>query len=326
MLAVEVSDASQVAAARRCASGIAASSGFDVERAGQVALAASELSTNLLKHGGGGQLLVNADDNRLELLALDRGKGIADLTACLADGYSTVGTLGAGLGAVKRLAQEFGVAAWPGLGTAVLAIISRDASPLDTSPAPCGLVVAKTGEEVAGDAWSSHRDASGITVFVVDGLGHGIEAARAANEAVTQFQHSRQEPPAEIIASVHRAMRHTRGGAVAVARLQWESATVTYAGLGNITGVVVSPASPARRMVSHAGIAGHNARKIQAFEYPCPDGLLIMHSDGVGTRWTLSRYPELIRMHPLLVAGVLYRDFARGSDDATIAVSRTACP
>jgi anti-sigma regulatory factor (Ser/Thr protein kinase) len=326
MFAVEVSDPSQVAEARRCASGAATSSGFDAVRVGQVALVATELSTNLLKHADGGQLLVNADDARLELLALDRGNGIADLAACLADGYSTAGTRGAGLGAVRRLAQEFGVATWPGLGSAVLAIISRDATPLDTSASPCGLVIAKPGEDVAGDAWSSHRDAAGVTVFVVDGLGHGAEAAMAANAAVTQFQQSRQAPPAEIIAAVHRAMRHTRGGAVAVARLEWESATITYSGLGNIVGVVASAGGPPRRMVSHAGIAGHNARKIQSFEYPCPNGLLIMHSDGVATSWTLNRYPGLIEAHPLLVAGVLYRDFARGHDDATIAVSRTASP
>jgi anti-sigma regulatory factor (Ser/Thr protein kinase) len=326
MFSVEVSDPSQVAEARRRASGAATASGFDLVRTGQVALAATELSTNLIKHGKGGQLLVNADDDRLELLALDRGEGIADLAACLADGYSTAGTRGAGLGAVQRLAQEFEVAAWPGLGTAVLAIISRDATPGDTSAAPRGLVIAMPGEDVAGDAWSSYQDATGITVFVVDGLGHGTEAAMAANAAVNQFERSWQEPPAEIIAAVHRAMRHTRGGAVAVARLDWESATVTYAGLGNISGVVVGSSGPARRLVSHPGIAGHNARKIQAFEYPCPDGMLIMHSDGVATSWTLDRYPGLIKAHPLLVAGVLYRDFARGRDDTTIAVSRTGHP
>jgi anti-sigma regulatory factor (Ser/Thr protein kinase) len=327
MFSVEVSDASQVAEARRRASGAAEFSGFDTVRTGQVALAATELATNLIKHGNGGRLLVNADhDDRLELLALDRGRGIADLAACMADGYSTAGTRGAGLGAVRRLAQEFEVASWPGLGTAVLVSISRDAAPLDTSTAPCGVVIAKPGEETAGDAWSSYGDAAGITVFVVDGLGHGAEAALAASAAVNQFQQSRQEPPAEIIAAVHRAMRHTRGGAVAVARLDWESATVSYAGVGNIAGVVVSAAGQERRMVSLPGIAGHNARKIQAFEYPCPDGVLIMHSDGVATSWTLNRYPGLIQAHPLLVAGVLYRDFARGRDDATISVSRTRRP
>jgi hypothetical protein len=77
-------------------------------------------------------------------------------------------------------------------------------------------------------------------------------------------------------------------------------------------------------MVSHNGTAGHNARKIQAFDYPCGrHGLLLMHSDGVGSGWSLPAYPGLARMHPLLVAGVLYRDFARGRDDATVVAART---
>jgi anti-sigma regulatory factor (Ser/Thr protein kinase) len=324
MFSVEVSDASQVAEARRRASGAAASSGFDDVRTGQVALAATELSTNLLKHGNGGRLLVNADDSRLELLALDRGPGMDDIASCMADGYSTAGTRGAGLGAVRRLAHDFGVVSWPGLGTAVLATITRDPLPAASSPTcVSGLVLAKPGEVVSGDAWSSYVDGAGVTLFVVDGLGHGTEAAVAANAAVSEFQESRELPPEEILSAVHRAMQHTRGGAVAVARIDWESATVMYAGLGNIAGAVVNATGQERRLVSLSGIAGHNARKIHAFEYPCPDGLLIMHSDGVGTAWTLNRYPGLRNAHPLLVAGVLYRDFARGRDDATITVART---
>jgi hypothetical protein len=162
-----------------------------------------------------------------------------------------------------------------------------------------------------------------VTVLVVDGLGHGTEAAVAANAAVSQFQDSSTEPPADILAAVHRAMRHTRGGAVAVARIEWESATVTFAGLGNIAGAIIGVTGEARRLVSHNGIAGHNARRVQSFDYPCPDGVLIMHSDGVGTRWSMDDYPGLVNAHPMLIAGVLYRDYTRGRDDATVVVART---
>jgi len=325
MFAIEVGDQSQVAEARQRASSAAASSGFDAVRVGQVALAATELATNLIKHAQRGELLVNAEDERLELLALDRGPGMADIAACLADGYSTAGTRGAGLGAVRRLAQTFEVASWPGRGTVVFAAVDRNGVAAPESAAGClaGLVLAKPGEVASGDAWSAHADLSGVTLFVVDGLGHGTEAASAAHAAVDQFQQSHLEPPAEILAAVHRAMRHTRGGAVAVARVDWESSTVTYAGLGNIAGTVISATGQERRMVSHAGIAGHNARKIQSFEYPCTAGALIMHSDGLATRWTLEDYPGLLNSHPMLIAGVLFRDFRRGGDDATVVVART---
>jgi anti-sigma regulatory factor (Ser/Thr protein kinase) len=325
MFAVTVSDSTQVAEARRRASSAAATaSGFNEEHAGQVALAATELSTNLIKHADGGQLVVNAQDRRLELLALDRGPGIADIDRCLADGYSTAGTRGNGLGAVRRLARSFEVVSWPGRGTAVYAeIIPDDESRRDKAIRPAAVVLAKPGESASGDAWSSHEDAAGVTLFVVDGLGHGTEAAVAAHAALDQFHNSRHEPPTEILAAVHRAMRHTRGGAVAVARIQWDSATVTFAGLGNIVGVVIGAGGVARRMVSQNGTAGHIARRIQAFEYPCPDGVLIMQSDGVAASWNLETYPGLIKAHPMLVAGVLYRDYARARDDATVVVART---
>jgi len=325
MFAVTVSDSTQVAEARRRASSAAAAeSGFNEEHAAQVALAATELSTNLIKHANGGQLVVNAENRRLGLLALDRGPGIADIDRCLADGYSTAGTRGNGLGAVRRLARSFEAVSWPGRGTAVFAEISPgDESWPDKATGPAAVVLAKPGETVSGDAWSSHEDAAGVTLFVVDGLGHGTEAAVAAKAAVGQFDTSRHDPPAEILAAVHRAMRHTRGGAVAVARVEWDSATVTYAGLGNIVGVLIGAGGGERRMVSQNGTAGHIARRIQSFEYPCSDGVLIMHSDGVATSWRLDAYPGLIKAHPMLVAGVLYRDYNRERDDATVVVART---
>ena len=337
MFEVIVTEQSQIAEARRRASAAATAAGFNETAAGRVALAATELATNLVKHGGGGRLVVGAADHHVDLLALDAGAGIADLGRALADGYSTAGTAGNGLGALRRLADPFAVVSWPGRGTAMLARVhaaaaaapAGQAGTADTAAGElAGLVLPRAGEVACGDAWSHADDAEGRTVFVVDGLGHGMDAARAANEAVAQFQRSRHQQPDEIVQSVHGAIRHTRGAAVGVARIQWASATIRFAGVGNIASTFVpqAPGQPVRRMVSHNGIVGHNARKIQSFDYPCGDGLLVMHSDGIGTSWNLATYPGLLRAHPLLVAGVLYRDFARGRDDATAVVVDTRPP
>ena len=87
--------------------------GFGEVDSGKVALVATELSTNILKHGRGGELLVGTygegGESGIELLALDKGPGIADVAACLADGYSTAGTAGKGLGAVMRQSHHFSV-------------------------------------------------------------------------------------------------------------------------------------------------------------------------------------------------------------------------
>ncbi|HSI49839.1 MAG TPA: ATP-binding protein [Ideonella sp.] len=330
-----LADVTQIAGARRHAQSLAQEAGFDPARAAAVALVATELSTNLIKHGGGGRLLVGHHDHSLHLLAMDKGQGMVDIAACMADGYSTAGTRGNGLGAVRRASAALHVASWPGQGTVIHARLPRDepaasatsanaTSASATSQQQLGAVmVAKHGETVCGDAWSVHEDGASRTVFVADGLGHGTQAAIASTEAVQVFQRHRTGGPVEIIEAVHAGLRHTRGAAVAAARVQWGSGTTVFAGLGNIAGTVWGPGGQMRRMVSHNGTAGHNARKVQGFEYPSADGLLIMHSDGIGSSWSLEPYPGLSRQHPMLVAGVLYRDFARGHDDATIVVVKT---
>ena len=104
MISIAVSEASQIGEARREAAQLAADLGFDEAGAGRAALVANELASNLVKHAGGGEVLLDGSTQGLDVLAIDRGPGIANLKACMADGYSTAGTLGHGLGAVKRLA------------------------------------------------------------------------------------------------------------------------------------------------------------------------------------------------------------------------------
>jgi len=316
---VRVADASQVAEARRRAAALADTAGVDAALQGRLALVVTELATNLLKHGGGGRIVVVVGEHTgIDVLALDSGPGMDDVGACMADGYSTAGTPGNGLGAVRRQCEHVHVLSWRGVGTAVLARLGAGGD--DTIGA---LVVPMPGEEFCGDAWSAHADAGGRTVLVVDGLGHGPEAATAAQAAVREFQRCRAEPPQAIVEALHQALRPTRGGAVAVARIDDASDTVSYAGVGNIAAALAGAGGGLRRLVSHNGTAGLNARRIQAFEYPgARNGLLVMHSDGISASWSLDRYPGLARAHPLLVAGVLYHHHSRGRDDAAIVVTR----
>lgn len=340
MFEVLVSDPSQVAEARRRATAAAGLAGFGEVTAGQAALVATELCSNLLKHGQGGRLLVNPCNNTLDLIALDSGPGMPDVEACMADGYSTAGTRGQGLGAVRRLAQSVEVASWPGSGTAVWArLVTADETnpdalaiairrpPVVRDAGVWAVNVPKPGENVCGDGWDWSEDEHGRTLFVVDGLGHGTEAALAANAALAAFRRHRGATPEEIVQAVHSGIRHTRGGAVAAARIDWAGATVTFAGLGNIAGALVLPSGQTRRMVSMNGTAGHNARKVQGFEYPCPpNALLVMHSDGLSSGWSGERYAAMLWKHPMLLAGMLYRDFSRGRDDATVVVTGTGRP
>jgi hypothetical protein len=95
-----------------------------------------------------------------------------------------------------------------------------------------------------------------------------------------------------------------------------------FAGVGNIAASILD-GNDRRQMVSHNGIVGSNLRKVQEFVSPWSSGaMLIMHSDGLGSRWDLEHYPGLAMRHPSLIAAVLYRDFARKRDDVTVLVVR----
>jgi anti-sigma regulatory factor (Ser/Thr protein kinase) len=318
-------DGALAAEARRVATKVAVEQGLDETAAGKVALVVTEAVTNLVKHGGGGELLVGATaDDEVTVLALDRGPGMANLAECLRDGFSTSGTAGTGLGAIARQAARFDIHSLPGVGTAVVAGVRkpRHAPPVsrfDTG----GVSVPAPGESLCGDAWVAAPVVDGLKVMVVDGLGHGPLASEAAQHAVAAFQPAAGRPVDQIIDAVHGALRSTRGAAVGVAAIDTRRRVVTFAGVGNIQGSIVAADGPARSVVSHGGIAGQGKPRVQVFSYPWPEGaMLVMTSDGVTSHWTLNAYPGLWQRDPFLIAGVLYRDFVRGRDDATVVVAR----
>lgn len=330
MRAMPVRDPSQVAEARRGAVALAQAQGFGEEDAGRVAIVATELATNLLKHGTGGELLVGSYEDRtgsgVECLALDRGAGMADVEASLRDGHSTSGSPGTGLGAVARGSHAVDIYSRPGLGTAILARLQQG-RPAGTKPPGepvFGAVnLPKPGEEACGDAWCQRAHADGLKLMVADGLGHGPLAAAAAHGAVTVFLAEHARAPGAIIERMHEALRATRGAAISVADIDLRRGSVVFAGIGNVAGALVGEDGSARRMVSHNGTVGHVAKRVQEFTYPFEGTpLVVLCSDGLGTSWTLEAYPGLVRRHPTLIAGVLYRDFGRGRDDVTVLVAR----
>jgi anti-sigma regulatory factor (Ser/Thr protein kinase) len=328
MQALPVHDNSQVAEARRGATALAKRIGFTEEETGRVAIVATELATNLVKHGGGGELLVglfeDGSGEGVECLALDKGPGMADVDACRRDGYSTTGTAGTGLGAVSRQSHFVDIFSRPGLGTATLARLQRGrrgAAPAAAGPVFGAVSLPKTGEEACGDGWSARPHPDGMTLMVVDGLGHGPLAAEAAHVAGATFAQHHERAPTEILDRIHAALRATRGAAISIARLDLVRSCVRFAGIGNVAGTLI--AGPAvRKMVSHNGTAGHTVKRIQEFTYDFAGSpLVLLCSDGLGTNWALDRYPGLGTRHPTLVAGMLYRDFTRGRDDVTVLVA-----
>jgi anti-sigma regulatory factor (Ser/Thr protein kinase) len=296
---------------------------------GAVAIAVTEMATNVLKHAGRGKVIcepIGDNGSRgVRILALDAGPGIRDLSTALQDGYSTAGTAGNGLGAVKRLATYFDVFSLPDNGTCVLAEFWPHKKAPKANALQSGVVsLPLAGEIVCGDGWQIKGSGHYTYVMVVDGLGHGEFASEAAREAERIVAAVRSSTASEIVRDCHDALKKTRGAAVAVAVIDHASNVLSFCGLGNISAVLVSP-SVRRGLASHNGTAGHALHRTQEFTFPWDrDSVLLMHSDGVGTRWDLGRYPGILHKHPSLLAAVLYRDFARQRDDATVLVVKNS--
>lgn len=328
-LRLPVVEISQIAEVRRRASLFAGEQGFGEQDRGRLELVATELASNLVKHTvEGGEFLIwpdPLDPGALFILTLDSGAGIRNVSQAISDGYSTAGSPGTGLGAVRRLSSELDIYSHAAGGTAVLAkfLSSRRAAVQRTQAMDVGAVrLPMPNESECGDAWAVGQDGDRWLGMVVDGLGHGVFASEVAEQAVRTFRKSLHLPPEQILEAVHLSLRSTRGGVGAIAEVNAGAGSVRFVGVGNISAVLHS-SSGQRNMVSQNGTLGQEVRKLSSFSYPWnSESVLVMHSDGLSNRWDLRNYPGLACKPPVLIAGVLFRDFSRQRDDVSVLVAR----
>lgn len=329
---ITIERATDAAEARRQATTVARQLGFDDEQIGRVAIVATELATNIVKHAAKGELVaqpyrIDATHDGVELIAIDAGPGIADLARARADGYSTAGSAGTGLGAIQRIADEIGVYTHPGQGTVAMARLApprgRDA-PVDTGFTVGAIAAICPGETISGDAWTAAPARDRCRILMVDGSGHGEAAAEAARVAIRLFEAKPGLGLVELMTALHHGLGHTRGASAGMLELDRAAGTARFAGLGNISATLFTPAGR-RGLVSSGGTLGHTWRAVREYANPISGATMaILHSDGIATRWQLDAYPGLEASHPSVIAGVLYRDFRRGRDDATVAVVKVA--
>lgn len=323
-LAIAVREHHDVGDARRQALQAAKDLRFDETVSGRVGIIATELAGNLVKHAGGGRLILRVleagGERGLELMALDNGPGM-DVQRCMEDGYSTAGSPGTGLGAIKRLAASLDIYSLRDSGTVVVTSLWPGAAPVEAFDigAVC-LPVA--GERLCGDGWAARQSSEGLDLMMCDGLGHGPIAAEATDAALATFAARPGVPPGDMLDLLHGALRSTRGAAVLSVQLDTSANVLTCSGVGNIAGYVMASPKP-RGVVSMNGIVGHQMSKPKSFSYDCgPNELVILHSDGVTTHWKLDDFPGLTSRSAGLIAGMMYKHFTRGRDDATIVVAR----
>ncbi|WP_433375554.1 ATP-binding protein [Streptosporangium sp. CA-115845] len=321
---VPAEDASAIGALRRTAVALAETRGFGEEDTGRVAVAVSEAASNLVKHAIEGVMLIRPHpelDSAVEVLAIDRGPGMQDVSRALRDGYSTAGTLGIGLGGIARMASGYEVHSMPGRGTVLGMYFVAQGAPRPSSQVS-GLTRPIGEETVCGDAFVVTETGTAMTVMLCDGLGHGPAAAHASQEAVRLFLRHPDLAPVTALERIHTGLGHTRGGAVAVARVDGAAGTVSFAGLGNIS-AWIAHGDGRQGMISVPGIAGHKARTLRQYEYTVPrHGVVLFHSDGLSERWDITSYPGLVTRLPSVVAGTLLREAGTRRDDACVVAVR----
>lgn len=327
---VEVVEQSQVAEVRRLVAELGRAQGLSEADLGRAALVATEASTNLVKYGTNGTMTVSryfeAGVAGLQLLAVDRGRGIHDFEAAARDGHSTGGSLGLGLGGIMRMSDVFDVYTLPGQGSAFLARIVRDRRLPEVEPGALEIGARSApmrGEFQCGDAWCHARSGRWQRLCVIDGLGHGLLAASASADAAGVFRAAREsDSPSDIIAQCHVALKSTRGAVMAVAAIDTLAGVALFAGVGNITAMIYTRAGTSH-LLSTEGIVGYRMRTPRDVQRTWSAGdSLVLASDGLSSRWNIARYPGLLQRRPELLASVLFRDFARTSDDATVLVGK----
>jgi len=334
-LRLEVNLSADVGRCRLRASDFALAIGFDRLSAAQTAILASELAANIVKHarGCGGTMTVRSLQGEggrkgVEMVFADAGPGM-DVREAVADGYSTAGTLGIGLGSVARLADSVDIGSGvAGKGVRVRvtkwageaehpslppdAATSYPAVQFGARSRPC------PGMRVNGDAYVVRFPRQDETLAVViDGLGHGVaahEAARLAQDYIERNAHLALEV---LFERLHDTLRRTRGAVIGAARIEAARGTVQFLGIGNIDATILRNGGFVS-LVSLNGIVGHCMRSLRSFSHEWNAGCcLVMCSDGVRGAWRQELERAQLAGHPEALSETILTQYARSTDDAT---------
>ena len=342
-----ITDEAQVGAARRAVGRYASALGFGEAQLAELAIVVQEIGTNAVRYATHGGCLhwttTHGDGAGLEIFYADKGPGIYDLDRAIRDGVSTGGSLGAGLGSIRRLMDEFDAySTVKGTtrrlshsrrtthGTALMGRKWVAREPPNSSAEHARTLATRLGawsrprpgEDENGDAYFVREHEGAILLAVVDGLGHGRGAHEASRAALDTLGEWRGEPLDGLLMEVHAALRATRGAVMAAVVIDAEAETLHYAGVGNVEVRVIGSHEPTRPIPTN-GTLGARLTQVRVWPHRwTPGSTIVMASDGLSAKWDPSAYPDLLPRSPQLLAGVLLRDFSRASDDATVLVYR----
>ncbi len=308
---------------------IASNAGFNAKKIAEIDIIVAEMTSNLIKHGGGGEILVRIfnDENNaaIELISIDNGPGMSDSIRMTEDGMSTSNTLGQGLGAIKRLSDTFELYSLRDWGTIVLSRVYIDEPSIFVKKSLAevrSVIVPKPGETVSGDGAYNDLMPDCLRVFLGDGLGHGPEANAAVQTAIAALKLSNENSPAEILRYLHSFTKKTRGLVATVAVYNFKERQWNICGIGNIA--TRSHLVTSRNYMSYNGVVGMNIPNTLSEQVVKHERgqTIIMCSDGIKTRWELNKYTGIFRCDLSILAAAIYKDFGRKTDDMAVLISR----
>jgi negative regulator of sigma-B (phosphoserine phosphatase) len=183
---------------------------------------------------------------------------------------------------------------------------------------------AHVGEGESGDLHMVCCNQNGILIAVIDGIGHGEEAAEVARIAAALLQRSVDEPVISLVERCHEKLRGSRGVVLSLAFVSPEQKMMTWLGVGNVHGVLVRAdtkrGNAQESLLLRAGVVGSKLPYLQASVLPVSQGdTVIFATDGVQSDFstTLSA-----RENPQRAADRILSHFRSGNDDALVLVAR----
>jgi serine phosphatase RsbU (regulator of sigma subunit) len=184
----------------------------------------------------------------------------------------------------------------------------------------------RPGENVCGDRLLAvDVNGTGALIGVLDGLGHGAEAAEAANCGVEVLRNARSEPLDVLVQRCHRALSGTRGAAMTLARIDFQADTLSWVGIGNVAADLVAKHPAGVEVRSSArlagGIVGYRIPEVLTpQEVPIrPGDLLVIASDGI----VEDHLDDIDFSAPaLVIADQILHSHAKDNDDALVLAAR----
>jgi negative regulator of sigma-B (phosphoserine phosphatase) len=182
------------------------------------------------------------------------------------------------------------------------------------------------GEAVLGDAYLVAARTHGALLAVADGLGHGPEAAAAAERAVGTMKMAADEDIQSLLRRCDLALKQTRGAVLSLATIDFETDTLDWAGIGNVSGILlrrsVERGTTHRRLAPMPGVLGDKVRTPRTESNPLYDGdMLVFVTDGIVHSFSDNLEPLMSAPTQRIAQHILEQHW-RGTDDALVLVVR----